>query len=72
MTTTIGVNVIYDEAGRPWITNSAVAIKAFNQAITEGRLEGEPHLTRGAHVPHSNDGGHFVREVLPELMKEPA
>ncbi len=67
-----GVNVIYDEAGRPWITNSEEAIRAFNQAITEGRLESELHLTRGAYVPHSNGGEYFMRVALPELMKNPA
>ena len=52
-----GVSVIYDETGRPWIFRGSLGsdmVTSFN-------------LKRGAHVPHSNDGGHFVHEVLARL-----
>lgn len=54
--------VVYDEQGRPWICSgrSAIAEKVFNLALERG-------CKRGAYVPHSNDGGEFVREVMPEL-----
>ena len=52
-----GVSVIYDETGRPWIFRGSLGsdmVASFN-------------LKRGAHVPHSNDGGHFVHEVVNKL-----
>ncbi|MFA5173126.1 MAG: hypothetical protein WC435_01855 [Candidatus Paceibacterota bacterium] len=55
-----GVTVVYDERGWPWIGRSL-----------EPPLQGENYyfaLTRGAYVPHSNDGGHFIQEVLPTLL----
>lgn len=55
-----GVSVVYDEDGTPWIKHGRVDLEEF----------GLDHWSdRGAHVPHSNDGGHFVREVLPGLMR---
>lgn len=59
-----GVTVVYDEDGRPWILKDdriEEIRKEFQEVITEHRL------TRGAYVPHSNDGGYFVREILPKL-----
>lgn len=55
-----GITVVYDEKGWPWIG-----------AGLEPPLKGENYqydLTRGAYVPHSNDGGQFVQEVLPILL----
>ncbi len=61
-----GVMVVYDEEGRPWIRSGEVSIY---EMVTELRNERRDNpLTRGAYVPHSNDGGHFVREILPELQ----
>ncbi len=59
-----GVIVIYDENGRPWI------IRDYNDLILGNRILKVIHehdLKRGAYVPHSNDGGHFVDKVLPNL-----
>ena len=56
-----GVRVIYDEEGRPWIA----AYRGIEEMLS---IEQAGHkLTQGAYVPHSNDGGCFVREVLPKL-----
>ena len=50
-----GVMVVYDEEGRPWIKHGG------------SRPYWEDRLTRGDYVPHSNDGGLFVCEILPKL-----
>lgn len=65
-----GVTVVYDEVGRPWIRYGRhvpphMSANEYNESIN--RLIGEYKLVRGASVPHSNDGGCFVREVLPTL-----
>lgn len=58
-----GVTVVYDEKGRPWIFSGHAedAGEGFEQTVREHNLE------RGAYVPHSNDGGFFVRMVMPRL-----
>jgi len=56
-----GVLVVYDEEGRPWI----MVLSKFNRDARQA-LSGF-NLTQGAYVPHSNDGGHFVHEVMAEL-----
>ena len=60
-----GTHVVYDEKGRPWIISrsslSGIQETAFQELIVADDLQ------HGAHVPHSNDSGHFVREVIPEL-----
>jgi hypothetical protein len=58
-----GVFVVNDEIGRPWIVR--VSITSIDIIETLNR---EFPLQQGANVPHSNDGGHFVRCVLPILM----
>lgn len=58
-----GVTVVYDEEGRPWIH-----CRYFCSTVD---IEMPRGLQCGAHVPHSNDGGHFVREVIPILNTEP-
>ncbi len=55
-----GVTVVYDENGCPWIRRGHVSTDEF--VIWNGGP-----IVRGAHVPHSNDGGYFVREVMPKL-----
>ncbi|MFA6429032.1 MAG: hypothetical protein WCV84_00860 [Patescibacteria group bacterium] len=41
----------------------------FFQALgtTEVVSRREVPVKRGAYVPHSNDGGYFIRRILPEL-----
>lgn len=58
-----GVTVIYDELGRPWImrTETRLRITDFNNIVRPWCLKW------GAYVPHSNDGGWFVTEVIPGL-----
>ena len=53
-----GISVVYDEEGRPWIKRGSIDLT--------GRLNnyGGGRLIRGAYVPHSNDGGEFVRQML--------
>ena len=61
-----GVTVVYDEDGRPWIIQSNLG---FSQIVAESLQNAveELELKRGAYVPHSNDGGQFVRVVIPSL-----
>jgi len=59
-----GVTAVYDEAGRPWIIHKD---KLNNNRHSLGQLLFANKIARGAYVPHSNDGGRFVREVLPTL-----
>jgi hypothetical protein len=58
-----GVYVCYDEDGRPWIVSAGndVATNGLRKIIASNKTQ------RGAPVPHSNDGGYFIREVLPNL-----
>lgn len=58
-----GVRVVYDEIGRPWILY-AHGVEEMLKIEAAGYK-----LVIGAHVPHSNDGGHFVREIMPKLME---
>jgi hypothetical protein len=59
-----GVTVVYDENGRPWIAR-AVELVSVRGELRNTLLE---HNARhGVYVPHSNDGGYFVRETLPQL-----
>ena len=51
------VTVVYDEKGEPWIKQGQLFLEDFKTVM----------LSRGAHVPHSNDGGYFVSEVLPTM-----
>ena len=57
-----GISVVCDEEGRPWIKRDPIKISIFDDAGGTG-----PQLIRGAHVPHSNDGGEFVRQMLDPL-----
>jgi len=57
-----GVMVVYDEEGRPWILQYSLVTDKVME-----KLRREYSLKHGAYVPHSNDGGHFVHEALPEL-----
>lgn len=58
-----GAWAVYDELGRPWII--------YRESWHTGKMnlicELFPDLRRGAYVPHSNDGGEFMRKTLPTL-----
>jgi len=57
-----GVIVVYDELGAPWIVNMAdVTIRKVRD------LAREYHLSDGVYVPHSKDGGSFIRGNLPSV-----
>ncbi|MBI2050854.1 MAG: hypothetical protein HYT31_03530 [Parcubacteria group bacterium] len=60
-----GVVVIYDEEGRPWIKSVRDVTDEVRRALWT--LNYTFNVQHGAYVPHSNDGGHFVRTVLPTL-----
>ncbi len=71
-----GVLAVYDEEGRPWVTkfvnphkNDPTVISGSDEWL--GRLCKEYRLRRGAHVPHSNDGGRFMNSILPNLQNLP-
>ena len=55
-----GVTVVYDEEGRPWIIRSVPLFSEEVRIILR-------NLKHGAYVPHSNDGGNFVLNILPTL-----
>ncbi|RJQ37825.1 hypothetical protein C4552_00320 [Candidatus Parcubacteria bacterium] len=57
-----GVAVVYDEEGRPWILPG----EKFTQKIKD-KLEIRLRLTQGTYVPHSNDGGSYIKRVLSEF-----
>jgi len=52
-----GIVVVYDETGSPWIIHYRL--------LTHKKIRklGEFQLKRGAHVPHSNDSGKYIRTV---------
>jgi hypothetical protein len=56
-----GVTVVYDEEGRPWIMHHTCVTDEVWNALQEYSLK------CGANVPHSNDGGHFMHEVVLTL-----
>lgn len=59
--TSAGVVAIYDENGRPWIILECKMSNAMLDLLHSNKLR------NGAHVPHTNDGGQFVQEVLVKL-----
>lgn len=56
-----GVCAIYDEEGRPWILQGSRITDDMSRELCLYSLK------RGAYVPHSNDGGYFVHEVMTRL-----
>lgn len=58
-----GVHVIYDQQGWPWIVHRS---QTSGELIAE--LVIDYALMQGAFVPHSNDGGKFILQTLPELL----
>jgi hypothetical protein len=67
-----GVGVIYDENGWPWIFRSSqldeVKGGGLNMAQIIAAIVADFPLMHGAYVPHSNDGGYFIRVVVPALL----
>lgn len=66
------IMAIYDERGRPWVAG----IRAWDWTDVDreleriGRESGTSELLKpGAYVPHSNDGGLFLREVMIPLRE---
>jgi len=60
-----GTHVVYDEEGRPWIIGRSSLSDIQETALREFIVAND--LQHGAYVPHSNDSGRFVREVMPKL-----
>lgn len=56
-----GIVVVYDEEGRPWIMRGVNMTNVVHETLRSF------DLTQGAYVPHSNDGGYFVHEVMEKL-----
>ena len=57
-----GVIVVYDEIGVPWIATQAnISIRQMRELAREHRI------IDGAYVPHSNDGGRFIRGNVPSV-----
>jgi len=57
-----GVLAIYDEDGRPWVLPRRV----WQEGPAVELFSFFPDLTCGAYVPHSNDGGEFIRCHWPK------
>lgn len=60
-----GVSVVFDEEGRPWIVVNRNMNDETAPKLTE--ILHEYGVKRGAYVPHSNDGGHFVLSIMSKL-----
>ena len=60
-----GVVAVYDDRGRPWVI---LRRNLLAEDVVE-KLPEEFQLRRGAYVPHSSDGGRFVNEILPRLLR---
>lgn len=56
-----GVLVVYDEEGRPWVIHGSKVTDTVKKGLSGY------DLSRGAYVPHSNDGGYFIREIAMKL-----
>lgn len=68
-----GVIAIYDEDRKPWVVLNANFLPSLDEQTVVAKfrevMQGTSfgYIRRGAYVPHSNDGGKFLREVLPNL-----
>jgi hypothetical protein len=58
-----GILAVYDENGLPWIIEDG-AVSAINNFKSMLRRH---LLTEGAHVPHAEDGGEFLRTIFPKI-----
>lgn len=65
-----GVVCVWDELGRPWLMPAEFPNRnsRLNRAIDKMREEFA--LKRGGFVPHSNDGGTFLRAVIEPRVTE--
>ena len=61
-----GVIVVYDELGSPWICRSDHFADSEHRFKFTTLLR-EYGVKRGAYVPHSNDGGHFIYVLMAGL-----
>ncbi len=52
-----GVSVVYDENGHPWIVRGEFNPRRLYMSYKVDLL------TRGAYVPHSNDGGQYIQMI---------
>jgi hypothetical protein len=57
-----GVVVVYDEERRPWIIRRSDEVDVIIETLIR-----DFQLSRGAYVPHSNDGGTFIINVVSRL-----
>lgn len=65
-----GVIVVNDEDGRPWIQRMESFTTEQHRAVFGEDFQygvNPNNLKRGTYVPHSNDGGYFVINVLSAL-----
>jgi hypothetical protein len=65
-----GTTMICDELGRPWLIPANVV---HDNAQLRSSVEGLKHefaLQLGGYVPHSNDGGKFLRSVIEPAVME--
>lgn len=62
-----GVMVVVDDEGRPWI----MKVRRMEMVAMYHDVFTKFNFRRGTYVPHSNDGGHFVDDVLPALLPVP-
>lgn len=62
-----GTTVVYDQEGYPWIKSS----KFFGtEGVPLTAVMRRHGLTRGAYVPHSNDGGTWKRYLFEQTGVE--
>ena len=57
-----GLMVIYDDIGMPWIRCTRWVTRNWEEEFVEHHK-----LTRGARVPHSNDGGTFKQLMFEQI-----
>jgi len=60
-----GVIAVYDERGIPWLISARELPMSMDLFSNKMRVA---QVKRGAYVPHSNDGGRFIHETLPQLL----
>lgn len=61
-----GVYAVFDEHGNPWIAGAS-SFRGFGDQLNQ--LAKRFGLESGCYVPHSNDGGYFIRHVMPSLAR---
>ena len=66
--TNMGVIVVFDECGCPWTALVSGLPRGVEATVADLENRSGP-LKRGAHVPHSNDGGHFMRHIETLMLR---